>query len=165
MLPFWSFPLHLFTDSIPSLKSHLLTALSLTTMPARAIIAWGGPVDPCSSIAHLVAYAEYKTAIETFLACVQPGRQRGQAIGTLAQKIIDMISERVDPRFETHRQRWLPLLKCYQNKCSCEEVTVLQRWRGLLHRCYSADDPSPSSLSICRSQLNINSPCLSMKAF
>jgi len=92
-------------------------------MPRITTVAWAIPVDVRQSIAHVEAYVEHTTATETFIDCVRAGRLRGQAIGRLAQEVIDMILENVGgPCFGTHRQRWLPRIQCAELRCLMYEL-------------------------------------------
>lgn len=98
-------------------------------------IGWGTPVAICSGIAHVKAYIEHLDATYAFNLRVQYGRERAWAISKLPAELNTMIMDQAGPSFEAHRQRWLRLLECHENKCQpskrYSEQEVLDAGHGI----------------------------------
>jgi len=60
---------------------------------------------------------ENMRVIAAFRGCREYGRVHKKAIGKLPEDMVIMILDPAGPSFETHWQRWPPLLECYQNDC------------------------------------------------
>jgi hypothetical protein len=53
----------------------------------------------------------------TFRECIENGQIHATAIGKLPEELATMIVKAAGPALEAYRQRWLPLLECYQTTC------------------------------------------------